>query len=115
MNGLVFIMLLTVSSIVTGLVTQVWKKLATKFPTNIAALIIGLVIGGGTGFLYMFMNNIAFDTNNIIYLVLLGFASGFGSTIGFDKVADAVKQINYALGKEDVKDDVSKTDYSEEV
>lgn len=104
MNGLVFLMLLTISSIITGLVTQVWKKLTKKFPVNIAALIIGIIIGGGTGFLYMFMNEVPFITNNIIYLVLLSFASGFGATIGFDKVSDAVKQINYALSKPDDKD-----------
>lgn len=102
MNGVTFLILLTVSSIVTGLVTEVWKKLTTDFPVNIAALIIGLLVGGGTGVLYLYFNNIAFTTPNIIYLVLLGFASGFAATLGFDKVAQAVKQIQYAFENKDV-------------
>lgn len=102
MNGVTFLILLTVSSIVTGLVTEVWKKLTTDFPVNIAALITGLLVGGGTGVLYLYFNNIAFTTPNIIYLVLLGFASGFAATLGFDKVAQAVKQIQYAFENKDV-------------
>ena len=102
MNGVTFLILLTVSSIVTGLVTEVWKKLTTDFPVNIAALITGLLVGGGTGVLYLYFNNIAFTTPNIIYLVLLGFASGFAATLGFDKVAQAVKQIQYAFESKDV-------------
>lgn len=102
MNGVTFLILLTVSSIVTGLVTEVWKKLTTDFPVNIAALITGLLVGGVTGVLYLYFNNIAFTAPNIIYLVLLGFASGFAATLGFDKVAQAVKQIQYAFENKDV-------------
>ena len=102
MNGVTFLILLTVSSIVTGLVTEVWKKLTTNFPVNIAALIVGLLVGGGTGVLYLYFNAIAFTTQNIIYLVLLGFASGFAATLGFDKVAQAIKQIQYAFESKDV-------------
>ena len=97
MNGVTFLVLLTVSSIVTGLVTEVWKKLTTNFPTNIEALITGLVIGGGTGVLYMYLNAIAFTVPNIIYLVLLGFASSFAASLGFDKVKQAVEQIRESL------------------
>lgn len=97
MSGTTFIMLLTISSIVTGLVTEVWKKLTTNFPTNLAALIAGIVIGGGTGVLYLFLNGIAFTVTNIIYLVLLGFASGFAATLGFDKIKQAIEQIQEAL------------------
>ena len=102
MNGVTFLILLTVSSIITGLVTEVWKKLTTNFPVNIAALIVGLLVGGGTGVLYLYFNEIAFTTQNIIYLVLLGFASGFAATLGFDKVAQAIKQIQYAFESKDV-------------
>ena len=103
MNGIIFLVLLTVSSIVTGLVTEVWKKLTTNFPVNVAALITGIIVGGGVGTLYLYFNEIAFTTQNIIYLVLLGFASGFAATLGFDKVSQAVKQIQYALQNKDAE------------
>jgi len=97
MNGTTFLILLTISSIVTGLVTEVWKKFTSNFPTNLEALISGLVVGGTTGFLFMYFNQIAFNVPNIIVLVLLGIASSFGATIGFDKVKQAVEQIEEAL------------------
>ena len=103
MNSILFLVLLTISSIVTGLITEVWKKLTSHFPTNLSALIIGLIVGGGTGVLYMYFNEIAFTTQNIISLVLLGFASGFAATLGYDKVAQAVKQIQQALAYKEKK------------
>ena len=34
-----------------------------------------------------------FNLNNIIYLVLMGLASGLCSMVGFDKIKQAVEQI----------------------
>ena len=60
---------------------------------NITALIVALVIGGiGCG-LYYQLNEIAFTVNNIIYMILMGFASGLVSMLGFDKVKQAIIQI----------------------
>ena len=60
---------------------------------NITALIVALIIGGiGCG-LYYQLNEIAFTVNNIIYMILMGFASGLVSMLGFDKVKQAIIQI----------------------
>lgn len=97
MNGTVFVVLLTISSIVTSLVTEVWKKLTTFFPINVMALITGVVVGAGTGALYMFLNSVAYNTTSIIYIILLAGASGFAAMLGYDKVKQAIEQIREAL------------------
>ena len=60
---------------------------------NITALCVALVIGGMGCGLYYQLNEIAFTANNIIYMILMGFASGLVSMLGFDKVKQAIIQI----------------------
>ena len=78
------------------LVTEGIKKIVNdkaNISYNITALIVALVVGGiGCG-LYYQLNGIAFTVNNIIYMILMGFASGLVSMLGFDKVKQAIIQI----------------------
>jgi hypothetical protein len=57
------------------------------------ALCVALIVGSvGTGIYYQ-LSNIPFNTNNIIYMVLLGLASGLCSMLGYDKVKQSILQI----------------------
>ena len=90
-----FLTLLSAFSVISGLVTEGIKKIVndTNISYNITALIVALIIGGiGCG-LYYQLNEIAFTVNNIIYMILMGFASGLVSMLGFDKVKQAIIQI----------------------
>ena len=88
--------LLSAISVISGLVTEGIKKIVNdkaNISYNITALCVALVVGGiGCG-LYYQLNEIAFTVNNIIYMILMGFASGLVSMLGFDKVKQAIIQI----------------------
>ena len=96
MNSVSFLILLSAFSVLSGLVTEGIKKIASdkaNLSYNIVALIVALVIGGiGCGIYYQ-LNAIPFNTNNVIYMILMGLASGLVSMVGFDKVKQAIEQI----------------------
>lgn len=95
MDVTMFLFLLTAFALITSLVTEGIKNLVKdkeNLPTNIIAIIVGLLIGGiGTAFYYI-LNDIAFTDNNIIYLILLGFANGLCSMVGYDKFIQTLEQ-----------------------
>ena len=96
MTTTTFLMLLSSFSVLSGLVTEGIKKLISdkaNMSYNIVALVVALVIGGVGSAVYYQLNAIPFNLNNIIYLVLMGLASGLCSMVGFDKIKQAVEQI----------------------
>lgn len=96
MNTTTFLILLSSFSVITGLVTEGIKKLTTdrvNLPYNIVALITALIVGSGGAIVYYQLNTIPFTTNNIIYIILMGLASGLVSMVGFDKVSQTITQI----------------------
>lgn len=96
MNSVSFLILLSAFSVLSGLVTEGIKKIASdkaNLSYNIVALIVALIVGGVGTAVYYQLNAIAFTTNNIIYIVLMGLASGLVSMVGFDKVKQAIEQI----------------------
>ena len=96
-----FLMLLSSFSVLSGLVTEGIKKLISdkaNMSYNIIALVVSLVIGGVGCAIYYQLTAIPFNLDNIIYLVLMGLASGLCSMVGFDKIKQAVEQI---AGKKD--------------
>ena len=96
MNITTFLMLLSAFSIISGLFTESIKKIVNdkaNLSYNLVALCVALVVGVvGTGVYYQ-LNGIPFDVNNIIYMVLLGLASGLCSMLGYDKIKQAIFQI----------------------
>ena len=101
MTTTTFLMLLSAFSVLSGLVTEGVKKLISdkaNMSYNIIALIVSLIIGGVGCAIYYQLNAIPFDVNNVIYMILMGLASGLCSMVGFDKIKQAVEQI---VGKKD--------------
>lgn len=96
-----FLILLFSFSVISSLFTEAVKKLINdkaNLSYNLIALVVALIVGVvGTGIYYQ-LNNIAFDINNIIYMVLLGLSSGLCSMLGYDKVKQSISQI---LNKQD--------------
>lgn len=91
-----FLILLSSFSIISALVTEAVKNLVSdkaNISYNIVALIVALIIGSAGTAVYYQLNEIAYTVNNVIYLVLMGFASGLVSMVGFDKVKQAIEQI----------------------
>lgn len=91
-----FLMLLSAFSIISSLVTEAVKKLISdkaNLSYNIIALIVALIVGSIGTAIYYQLNGMLFNVNNIIYMILMGFASGLISMVGYDKVKQAVLQI----------------------
>lgn len=96
MTSTTFLMLLSAFSVISGLVTEGIKKIAqdkTNLSYNIVTLIVSLIIGScGCGIYYQ-LNEVPFDVNNIIYMMLMGLASALVSMTGFDKVKQTIEQM----------------------
>lgn len=96
MNTTMFLILLSSFSFLSSLVTEAVKSIASDrvhLSYNIVALITALMIGGGGTGIYYQLNAIPFTVNNMIYIVLMGLASGLVSMVGFDKVKQAIEQL----------------------
>ena len=92
-----FLMLLSAFSVLSGLVTEGIKKLINdkaNMSYNIIALVVSLVIGGVGCAIYYQLNTIPFDINNVIYMILMGLASGLCSMVGYDKLKQCIEQIS---------------------
>ena len=101
MNVTTFLILLSAFSVLSGLVTEAVKKVVNdkaNMSYNIIALIVSLIVGGVGCAIYYQLNAIPFGINNVIYMILMGLASGLCSMVGFDKIKQAVEQI---VGKKD--------------
>lgn len=96
MTNTMFLILLSAFSVISGLVTEGIKNIITdkvNLSYNIVALVTALIIGGGGTAIYYQLNTIPFTVNNIIYMLLMGLASGLTSMVGFDKVKQMVLQV----------------------
>lgn len=102
MDVTMFLFLLTAFTILSSLITEGIKNLVKdkeNLPTNIVALIVSLLVGGvGTGIYYV-LNNIAFNANNVIYMILIGLANGLCSMVTYDKFMQALNQLG--IGKKE--------------
>lgn len=90
-----FLILLTAFAAISSLVTEGIKNLVKdkeNLPTNIIAIIVGLLVGGvGTGFYYV-LNDIVFNSYNIVYLILMGLANGLCAMVSYDKFMQTLEQ-----------------------
>ena len=97
MTTTTFLMLLSSFSVLSGLVTEGIKKLISdkaNMSYNVIALVVALVIGGAGSAVYYQLNAIPFDVNNVIYMILMGLASGLCSMVSYDKLKQCIEQIS---------------------
>lgn len=96
MNTTMFLILLSAFSVLSSLVTEGIKNIATdkvNLSYNIVALITALIIGGGGTAVYYQLNAVPFTVNNIIFLVLMSLASGLTAMTSYDKVKQTIEQL----------------------
>lgn len=96
MTTTMFLILLSAFSVLTSLVTEGIKKVATdqaNLSYNMVALVSALIIGGCGTAVYYQLTGIPFTTNNMICMGLMGLAGGLVSMVGFDKVCQAIRQM----------------------
>ena len=97
MTTTTFLMLLSAFTVLSGLTTEGIKNLISdksNMSYNIIALIVSLIIGGVGCAIYYQLNTIPFDINNVIYMILMGLASGLCSMVGYDKLKQCIEQIS---------------------
>lgn len=93
-----FVSILTVGAVVSGLLTEAVKKwyenMKKDYSSNMIALINAVVVGGsGTAVTYMLLG-VGWTVNNIICLLLMMVCVWLGSMIGYDKILQLIKQFS---------------------
>lgn len=97
MTTTTFLMLLSAFTVLSGLTTEGIKDLISdksNMSYNIIALIVSLIVGGVGCAIYYQLNAIPFDVNNVIYMILMGLASGLCSMVSYDKLKQCIEQIS---------------------
>lgn len=102
MNIVMFLILLSTFAAISGLITEGIKNLIkdkANLPCNIIAIIVSLIVGIVGCIVYYLLNDVPFTVDNIVYMVLMGLASGLVSMVGFDKVKQLIEQITGSTKK----------------
>ena len=81
--------------VLTNIVVQVLKKATWgELPTNILAIIVSMVLTLVTFFAYCQIKAIAVVWYMVVAAVVLGFLVAYAAMFGFDKLKEALAQIN---------------------
>ena len=88
----IFLVLLLFFSTIAGFVTEGAKKIFNKTPSNLLAMISAIAVGVIGMVIYMILNNIEITAIAIIWSVLMGFACGGCSMVGYDKIKQFLEQ-----------------------
>ena len=104
-------------SIVTSLIVEGIKKLfentKIKLSSNILAAIVSVVVSLATSLAYVFISQIQFTPTVIFEIIALIVLSFLVSTVGYDKVMQAINQVTSAKSSKDGSDDSAKSDGQE--
>lgn len=88
-----FVVLLTILSLISSLTTEACKKVFNATKPTLVDGIISIVAGAGGGILSYVLLGISFSPANVICLVLLPLGIWLSSTLGYDKVKEIIEQI----------------------
>jgi len=93
MTAQLFLILLSIFSVATSITVEALKRLFKKIKNyDVLACITALIVGGGGTLVYYQLAGITFTANNVIYAILMGFASALCAMVGYDKVVQAIEQ-----------------------
>lgn len=99
-----FLLGLLVISTLTGLVTESVKKIMIEhnvdYRANTIAGLVSLVLSAAIGTGYIFINNIGFTAQVVVYLIALIFMSWLCAMVGYDKVIQTINQFK-TYGKDE--------------
>lgn len=80
--------------IVTNIIVQVVKKVTwDKLPTNILATLVAIVLTLGAFFAYCQIKSITVVWYTVAAAVVLGFFVAYAAMFGFDKLKEAIMQL----------------------
>ncbi len=85
--------ILMICSLLTGLIVEAIKKMVTVDKPNIVAAIVSVIVGIAVPVGYILLNNLAFDTAAILYIISIVTLSWLCSMLGFDKVTQTLAQL----------------------
>lgn len=92
-----FIILLGVCSAITSVLTEAVKTFLdltkVNYASNVVVLIIAMITGCAGATIYYFIFIIPINPLNCIMAIFLGLANWVGAMIGYDKVVQAIKQM----------------------
>ena len=95
LNWSVVISIIGVLVVLTNIIVQVVKKVTWgKLPTNILAVIVSMALTLMAFFAYCQIKAIAVVWYMVVAAVVLGFLVSYAAMFGFDKLKEAVTQIN---------------------
>lgn len=100
-----FIVLVTMLSLVDSLLTQAIKKTFDNTKPTLVAAIIAALTGWGGGVCAYVLMGIAFTPASAVCLILLAPVIWLGATLGYDKVIEVIKQIGALAPKKDSTDE----------
>lgn len=91
-----FLLVLLITSTLTGLSTEAVKKIMVEYNVNYRANtlagLVSLVLSAAIGIGYIFIINISFTTQVVVYLIALIFMSWLCAMVGYDKVIQTISQ-----------------------
>ena len=97
MNMEIFLMLLMVTSIFTGLFTEAVKMcldyFKVKLPNNLLAGVVSVILSVLVSVAYMLLAEIAYTDKMMVYLIALVLLSWLSAMVGYDKVVQALMQL----------------------
>ena len=102
MTVTLFVTILTVGALVSGLLTEAIKKAYANskkdYSANVIALINAVVVGGGGKAVTYILLGVSWEVNNIICMALMVVCVWIGSMVGYDKIIQLIKQIAESKG-----------------
>lgn len=91
----IFLFGLTICATMSGLVTEAVKKTFTSFDkkvgSTILAAICSVIVSVAVCALYIIFANVAFTAEIVAAIVVFVILSWIGSTVGYDKVRQAIE------------------------
>lgn len=95
LNWSVVISIVGVLVVLTNIITQVLKKVTwEKLPTNILVVIISMVLTLAAFFAYCQIKAVAVVWYMVVAAVVLGFMVAYAAMFGFDKLKEALTQLD---------------------
>lgn len=95
LNLSVILSIIGVLVVLTNIIVQVLKKVTWgKLPTNILAVIISMALTLVTFFAYCQIKGIVVVWYMVVAAVVLGFLVAYAAMFGFDKLKEALTELN---------------------
>lgn len=92
-----FLILLSMLSVITSLFTEGVKKMLEslnfKYVSNIVVLCASIIVAGVGMIVFYLWNDFAWTTLNIICIFLMICANWLSAMLGYDKIKQAIEQI----------------------